>query len=82
MKPNREESHRRSSLIDAAIPVIASLGMEGLRKRDVAKRAGIYHATFHCYCPTKDDLVNAVADRVDEEAYLISGRLVKSQPPG
>lgn len=72
MKQNREESQRRSSLVDAAYAIIASLGMEGLRTRDVAKRAGIHHATLHYYFPTKDDLVNAVADRVDEEFLAVN----------
>jgi AcrR family transcriptional regulator len=55
---------RRQSLIDSAHFLIAERGMEGFRLRDVAARAGIHHATLHYYFPTKEDLIQAVADQL------------------
>ena len=67
MKIDKDMPDRRESLVDAAYSLIAERGLEGLRTRDIAARAGIHHATLHYYFPTKEDLVKAVADRLDEE---------------
>jgi len=61
-KPRGEE--RRRALIDAAFASIAEEGFEGLRTRDIAKRAGMNVATLHHYFPTKEALVRAVAIRL------------------
>lgn len=61
-KPRGEE--RRRALIEAAFASIAEEGFEGLRTRDVAKRAGMNVATLHHYFPTKEALVRAVAIRL------------------
>lgn len=51
-------------MIDAAFASIAEEGFEGLRTRDIAKRAGMNVATLHHYFPTKEALVRAVAIRL------------------
>jgi AcrR family transcriptional regulator len=61
-KPRGEE--RRRALIEAAFASIAEEGFEGLRTRDIAKRAGVNVATLHHYFPTKEALVRAVAVRL------------------
>jgi AcrR family transcriptional regulator len=61
-KPRGEE--RRRALIEAAFASIAQDGFEGLRTRDIAKRAGVNVATLHHYFPTKEALVRAVAIRL------------------
>jgi AcrR family transcriptional regulator len=61
-KPRGEE--RKRALIEAAFASIAEEGFEGLRTRDIAKRAGVNVATLHHYFPTKEALVRAVAIRL------------------
>lgn len=61
-KPRGEE--RRRALIEAALTSIAEEGFEGLRTRDIARRAGVNVATLHHYFPTKEALVRAVAIRL------------------
>ena len=55
---------RRGELAAMAYAQIAARGLEGLRIREVAREAGINHATLLHYCPTKEDLIEAVADHL------------------
>ena len=51
---------RRQDLVRAAYELIARLGFEGLRTRDVASAAGVNVATLHYYFPTKEALIGDV----------------------
>jgi AcrR family transcriptional regulator len=55
---------RRGELAAVAYAQIAALGLEGLRIREVAREAGLNHATLLHYFPTKEDLVEAVVDHL------------------
>lgn len=67
---------RRKSLLQAAFDVIASSGFEGLRTRAVAERAGVNIATLHYYFPTKQRLIEGLAE-------FLSGIFVTLHaPPG
>jgi len=56
-----EQIDRRRSLLQAAFDVIAVSGFEGLRTRAVAQRAGVNIATLHYYFPTKQALIEGLA---------------------
>jgi len=56
-----EQVDRRRSLLQAAFDVIAMSGFEGLRTRAVAQRAGVNIATLHYYFPTKQALIEGLA---------------------
>jgi AcrR family transcriptional regulator len=56
-----EQVDRRKSLLQATFDVIATSGFEGLRTRAVAERAGVNIATLHYYFPTKQALVEGLA---------------------
>ncbi|AXC12819.1 Transcriptional regulator, TetR family [Acidisarcina polymorpha] len=56
-----EQIDRRKSLLQAAFDVIAASGFEGLRTRAVAERAGVNIATLHYYFPTKQLLIEGLA---------------------
>jgi AcrR family transcriptional regulator len=58
---------QRRSLARSAYELIAEGGFEHLRTREVAARAGVNVATLHYYFPTKEDLVRAVMERLDQE---------------
>jgi AcrR family transcriptional regulator len=53
---------RRERLVAAAFDLVAEIGFEGLRLRQVAERTGIDHSTLHHYFATKQDLIAAVAE--------------------
>jgi AcrR family transcriptional regulator len=58
---------RRSDLLGAAFEVIAEKGLEGLRTRDVASRAGVNISTLHYYFGTKEALIEALVQYVAEK---------------
>ena len=53
---------RRRDLVAAAFDVITERGFEGLRTRDVAERAAVNNATLYYYFPTKEGLIQGVAE--------------------
>jgi AcrR family transcriptional regulator len=57
---------RRAELLEAAYEVIAEKGLEGLRTRDIAARAGVNISTLHYYFGTKEALIVALVDDVRE----------------
>lgn len=58
--PAHRPLDRRQALVQAAFNGIAKHGLEGLRLRDVAVKAGIDHSTVHHHFATKQDLVAEV----------------------
>ena len=58
---------RRRALLVAAYELIARKGLEGLRTRDIAARAGANISTLHYYFGTKADLIHAVVVFVAEK---------------
>lgn len=57
----RDTDHRRIEIAAAARALIAERGFEGLRTRDIAERVGINIATLHYHVPSKEALVELVA---------------------
>jgi AcrR family transcriptional regulator len=66
--PKRSQSlksaERRSEIVRAAYRTLAEKGFEGLRMRDIAKRAGIDHSTLHYYFAGKEALIDAIVDYI------------------
>lgn len=58
---------RRRELLDAAYALIAEKGLEHLRTRDIAARAGVNISTLHYYFGTKDGLVAALIRDVHDQ---------------
>ena len=59
----RRES-RKGALVDAAFGVLVDKGVTGSSVDDIVEAAGVAKGTFYLYFQTKDDAVNAVAERV------------------
>ncbi len=53
---------RRAAIAKAARSLIVEKGVEGLRTRDIADRVGINIATLHYHVPSKEALIELVAD--------------------
>jgi len=58
---------RRRELLAAAYGLIAEKGLEGLRTRDIAARAGVNISTLHYYFGTKEALLEAVVQYLSEK---------------
>ena len=59
----RRES-RKGALVDAAFGVFMDKGVAASSVDDIVDAAGVAKGTFYLYFKTKDDAVNAVAERV------------------
>ena len=53
---------RRAAIAKAARELIVEKGVEGLRTREIAERVGINVATLHYHVPTKEALIELVAE--------------------
>lgn len=71
---------RRHHIVDAAFNAIATEGFEGLRTRDIAAQVGVNSATLHHHFRTKQDLIDAVANRLEER--LRSEKTLTTQDKG
>ena len=58
---------RRAAIAKAARELIVEKGVEGLRTRDIAERVGINVATLHYHVPSKEALIELVADSLRQE---------------
>jgi AcrR family transcriptional regulator len=57
---------RRRLIVAAAFKALAQEGFEGLRTRDIAASVGINSATLHHYFQTKQDLVEGIAEHLEQ----------------
>src|ERR1700750_1195248 len=60
--PRQTTADRRPAIAAAARALIVEKGVEGLRTRDIADRVGINVATLHYHVPTKEALIELVAE--------------------
>lgn len=63
----RDERGRRRDLLAAAYALTAERGLEGLRTRDIAARAGVNISTLHYYFGTKEALLVALVEYTSEK---------------
>ena len=61
---SEKSNDRRREIVQAAYQTLAEKGFEGLRMREIAKRAGIDHSTLHYYFAGKDDLIYGVVNHI------------------
>ena len=73
LNPVDEAGKRRTALLEATFDVIAEVGFEGLRTRAVAERGGVNVATLHYYFPTKQALVEGLAQFLGAKFVLVHG---------
>src|ERR1700750_2240643 len=67
--PKRPTEDRRAEIARAARALIVEKGVEGLRTRDIAERVGINIATLHYHVPSKEALIELVADSL-RDAFI------------
>ena len=63
---------RRREIAAAARSLVAERGFEGLRTRDIADRVGINVATLHYHVPSKDALIELLAESLrDPRGHIL-----------
>ena len=70
------EDERKYALVQAAFAVIAERGFEGLRTREVAKRAGVTVAMVHYYFRKKELLIHEVVNFIGGQYLTFHAPLV------
>ena len=65
--PPATADRRRHDLLEAAYQLIGEGGLEGLRTRAIAARAGVNISTLHYYFGTKEDLLVAVVEHASSK---------------
>ncbi|HEX4809417.1 MAG TPA: TetR/AcrR family transcriptional regulator [Bryobacteraceae bacterium] len=73
LNPQDENGKRRTALLQAAFDVVAEAGFEGLRTRAVAERVGVNVATLHYYFPSKQDLIEGLAQFIGAKFVTLHG---------
>ncbi len=73
LHPQDGHGKRRAALLHAAFDVVAEAGFEGLRTRAVATRAGVNIATLHYYFPSKQDLIEGLAQLLSAKFVTLHG---------
>jgi AcrR family transcriptional regulator len=73
---------RRHELLEAAYLLIGERGLEGLRTRDIAARAGVNISTLHYYFGTKEALLVAVVGHASSKFTERPASLVQGQGAG
>jgi AcrR family transcriptional regulator len=68
-RPRESTADRRQAIAMAARKIIAEKGFEGLRTRDIAERVGINVATLHYHVPSKEALIELVAESLAEQFH-------------
>lgn len=66
MRAAERRESRRGALVDAAFGVFMDRGVAASSVDDIVEAAGVAKGTFYLYFRTKDDAINAVAERVVE----------------
>lgn len=64
--PYAKTAERRTSIADAAIEVIREIGPVALTTPEVARRAGVTERTLFYHFPSRDHVLVAALERVDE----------------
>jgi AcrR family transcriptional regulator len=73
LNPSDEQGKRKTALLEATFDVIAEVGFEGLRTRSVAERAGVNIATLHYYFPSKQTLIEGLAQFLGAKFVALHG---------
>jgi AcrR family transcriptional regulator len=69
-KDSAKNNERRREIVHAAYQTLAEKGFEGLRMREIAKRAGIDHSTLHYYFSGKESLIDGVVAYIVEDLAI------------
>jgi AcrR family transcriptional regulator len=77
-----KSAERRREIIHAAYRTLAEKGFEGLRMREIAKRAGIDHSTLHYYFAGKEKLIDGVVDHIVQDLRIGRTAAVESAALG
>jgi AcrR family transcriptional regulator len=74
-----KNAERRRQIVHAAYQALAEKGFEGLRMREIAKRAGINHSTLHYYFEGKEALIDAIVEHIVHDLSIGRNPAIETQ---
>ena len=77
-----KSAQRRREIVRAAYQALAEKGFEGLRMREIAKRAGINHSTLHYYFAGKEALIGGIVDHIVQDLSIGRNPAIETQEMG
>lgn len=75
---NAEE--RREAILDAALSVFSRKGFNGTTTKDIAREAGVSEALLYRHFPSKEDLHEAIHDRLCEHKESLMAFFASEKP--
>jgi TetR/AcrR family transcriptional regulator, hemagglutinin/protease regulatory protein len=76
-----DQAERRAQLLQCAMRVFARRGLGAARHAEIAKEAGVSVPAVFFYFPTREELVTAVLDEVDQFLMEMAKDLHRSERP-
>jgi TetR/AcrR family hemagglutinin/protease transcriptional regulator len=76
-----DQAERRAQLLQCAMRVFARRGLGAARHAEIAKEAGVSVPAVFFYFPTREELVTAVLDEVDQFLMEMAEELHASERP-
>ncbi|MBS6642488.1 MAG: TetR/AcrR family transcriptional regulator [Clostridiaceae bacterium] len=73
------ERNVKDKILDAALEVVADKTISGTRMHLVAEYAGMVQSNVHYYFKTKDDLLSALQDKVQNDFILFRKNAMKAK---
>ena len=80
-RERRRPEERRQEIIDTALTLADTLGLDRLTSRDVAQAMGVTSPLVHHYFPTVDELIVAVFQQHAENQLAAEHRVIEGLPP-
>jgi AcrR family transcriptional regulator len=75
MRVTKDRDTRRAELVDASTALFLHKGYEAAMVSDVVKRVGVAQGTFYYYFKTKEDVLDAVLEKLLQENVDRAARL-------
>lgn len=79
MRITKDRDTRRAELVDASMALFLNKGYEGTMVSDVVRRVRVAQGTFYYYFKTKEDVLDAVLEKLLEESADRAARLAADE---
>jgi AcrR family transcriptional regulator len=77
MRVSKDRQTRRAELVDAALSLFLKKGYEAAMVSDIVQSVGVAQGTFYYYFKTKEDMLDAVLEKLLQEGVERAERLVQ-----
>lgn len=76
MTERNKPKTRKDRIMDAALRIFAEKGFQNATITEISKKAGVSEATIYEYFGTKEDLLFAIPEKISNDTYEASSRVI------